>query len=112
MPDVSFTINGRRYEVSCNPGEEAHLVELAAHVDRRVSTLSDQIGQIGEMRLLVMGALLVADELSDALARMSRAEAEAAELREALAERDRAHAAALAEAAARAERLAADLEGT
>jgi cell division protein ZapA len=112
MPDVSFMINGRRYEVSCNPGEETHLADLAEYVDKRVSNLATQLGQIGEMRLLVMGSIIVADELSDALDKLSQKEEELAELRRTLESREKALADALAKAAERAERVAASLEGS
>jgi cell division protein ZapA len=110
MPDVAFTVNGRRYEVSCNPGEEAHLADLADYLDKRVSGLAAQLGQIGEMRLVIMGSLLVADELSEALDKLERKDAELAHLKTALEQRERALAEALTRAADRAEAVAARLE--
>jgi cell division protein ZapA len=112
MPDVSFKINGRQYEVSCNPGEEARLAELADYLNRRVTALAEQLGQIGEMRLLVMGGLLVTDELSDTMEKLRRRDEDVAELKRTLESREKALAEALLKAAERAERVAADLEGT
>ncbi len=66
MPQVNLTINGRSYSVACGDGQEAHIEALAADLDRRIHALSEQLGSIGEARLLVMAALLVADELHDA----------------------------------------------
>ena len=112
MPDVSFKINDRQYEVSCNPGEEARLAELADYLNRRVTALAEQLGQIGEMRLLVMGGLLVTDELSDTMEKLRRRDEDVAELKRTLESREKALAEALSKAAERAERVAADLEGT
>jgi cell division protein ZapA len=112
MPDVSFQINGRPYEVSCNPGEEVRLAELADYLNRRVTNLAGQLGQIGEMRLLVMGGLLVTDELSDAMEKLRRRDEDVAELKRTLETREKALAEALLKAAERAERVAADLEAT
>ena len=66
MAQVNLTINGRGYSVACGDGQEAHIEALAADLDRRIHALSEQLGSIGEARLLVMAALLVADELHDA----------------------------------------------
>jgi len=66
MSRVSVTINGRKYAIACEDGQEAHLSRLAAYIDRRISELVASVGQIGDTQLLVMASLLVADELSDA----------------------------------------------
>jgi cell division protein ZapA len=63
MPKVSLTINGRAYEVSCDPGQEEHVASLGREIDRRVGQLADNVGQVGDNRLLLMAALLISDEL-------------------------------------------------
>ena len=68
MAQVSIIINGRKYQIACDDGQEAHLTRLGAYVDKRISELVAAIGQVGDSRLLVMSSLLVADELSDAYA--------------------------------------------
>ena len=70
MAQVSVTINDRKYEIACDDGQEAHLARLASYVDKRIGELVTREGQIGDARLLVMASLLVADELSDAMAEM------------------------------------------
>ena len=65
MAQVTVTINGRKYDISCDNGEEAHLTQLAEYVDRRVHELVAKVGQVGDARLLVMTSLLCADELSE-----------------------------------------------
>lgn len=74
MGQVAVTINGRKYQISCDDGQEDHLRELAELVDGRVAELVAAVGQVGDMRLVVMASLLLADEVShsqDEIARMS-----------------------------------------
>lgn len=66
MAQVAVRINGRHYQVACEDGQEAHLQKLAAYIDERVAELVRDVGQVGDARLLVMAALLIADELADA----------------------------------------------
>jgi cell division protein ZapA len=66
MAQVVATINGRSYPIACNEGEEQRIAELARYVDAKVKTFARELGQIGEARLLVLAALVLADELADA----------------------------------------------
>lgn len=70
MAQVTIDVNGRPYQVGCEDGQEAHLMELAAMIDRQVRQVSQDVGQLGETRLMLMGALLMADELTDAKGRI------------------------------------------
>lgn len=65
MASVPITINGRRYEIACDEGQEAQLSRLGRYVDDRVRQLSAAVGQLGDTRLMVMTSLLLADELSE-----------------------------------------------
>jgi cell division protein ZapA len=65
MASVAVTINGRRYEIACDEGQEAQLSRLGRYVDDRVRQLAAAVGPLGDTRLLVMTSLLLADELSD-----------------------------------------------
>jgi cell division protein ZapA len=65
MAQVAVTINGRKYDIACDDGQEAHLSRLAQYIDKRVDELIAAVGQVGDARLLVMASLLVADELSE-----------------------------------------------
>ena len=66
MPLVNIMVNGRAYTVACDEGEEDHLRELATHVDSKVKELLGSVGQVGDQRLLLMAALLIADEHHEA----------------------------------------------
>jgi cell division protein ZapA len=68
MALVNVMINGRAYSVSCEDGQEAHLLRLGRYLDQRAGELVAAVGQVGESRLLAMVGILVADELSEATA--------------------------------------------
>ena len=70
MPHVMVTVNNRSYTVACGEGEEQHLLDLAAFVDKQVEGLVKEVGQVGENRLLLMAALLISDQLSDLYGRV------------------------------------------
>ncbi len=65
MAQVDIRINDKAYRIACEDGQETRLTELAQMVDAHVSDLVEQVGQVGDTRLLVMASLLVADELMD-----------------------------------------------
>lgn len=65
MGQVTVRVGGYSHPVSCEDGQEPHLAALAAEVDRRVASVRAMGGQFGESRLLLLAALLLADELHD-----------------------------------------------
>jgi cell division protein ZapA len=116
MSHVSVTINGRQYRMACEDGQEGHLMRLARDLDQRIDQLRTRFGEIGDMRLTVMAALTVADELVEAGKRLRRMEEELAGLQDARvlsADRTQAThaavAAALNSAAERIERVTKNL---
>lgn len=62
MAQLSVTIDGKQFRMACEDGQEAHLEKLAAHLDQRVKTMRESFGEIGDLRLAVMAALMVCDE--------------------------------------------------
>jgi cell division protein ZapA len=65
MGQVSVDIGGRNYSLSCRDGDEAHLQELAGGIADKAEGLTQSLGPMSEPRLLLMAALMVADELHD-----------------------------------------------
>jgi|TARA_B100000401_G_scaffold96865_1_gene62250 Uncharacterized protein conserved in bacteria len=65
LAQVDVSVNGQSYRIACEDGQEDRLVDLATMVDEKVLELVNQIGQVGSNRLLVMAALIIADELVD-----------------------------------------------
>ena len=70
MPLVNVMVNGRASTIACDEGEEQHLRDLAAHVDAKVRELLETVGQVGDQRLLLMAAVLIADEYFEARSRL------------------------------------------
>ena len=80
MAQVNVEVNGRPYAVGCEDGQESHLMELARMFDKQVRHVSEDMGQLGDTRLFLMGALLLADELADAKGRLGALQAEMGKL--------------------------------
>jgi len=76
MAHVSVTINGRQYRMACDDGQEHHLARLAHDLDQRIANLRGTFGKIDDMRLTVMAALILIDELWELRQRMHQIEAE------------------------------------
>ena len=83
MSQVNVTINGRQFRMACEDGQEGHLQQLARELDERIVALRGQFGEIGDARLTVMAALMVADELAEAGKKLKRLEADHAALQNA-----------------------------
>jgi cell division protein ZapA len=118
VAQVSVSINGRNYRMACDDGQEGHLTQLAQDLDQRIARLRNDFGEIGDMRLTIMAALLIADEMNEQVNRLRRVEEECAALQDArVVAADRAKAtesaiaAAFNAAAERIESLAKVLDG-
>ena len=83
MTHVVVTIHGKQYRMACEDGQEDHLVRLAKDLDQRIEQLKGSFGAIGDMRLIVMAALTLGDELSEAAKRVRRLEEELSALQDA-----------------------------
>ena len=107
MGKVNVDIGGRTYPLSCRDGDEEHLAALAGDIADKADGLARTLGAMTESRLLLMAALMVADELYE-LRRGTPAGTPAAVPAEPSAA-DLAQAARLAAVLDRAEQLAARL---
>jgi cell division protein ZapA len=109
VAQINVTINGRQFRMACEDGQEEHLLRLAKDFDQRVEKIRAQFGEVGDMRLTIMAALTLGDEMSEAIKRIRRLEQEVTALQDArLVAADRAQAteAAIANAfTAAAERI-------
>lgn len=85
MAHVIVQVNGRPYTMQCPEGEEAHLRDLADLLDSEVQRVKTSVGNVGDIRMLVMAGLMVADRLSEAIAKIQALEEQVAGLREAKA---------------------------
>ena len=108
MAQVTLNVNGKPYAVGCEDGQEPHLAELARMFDKQVRQVTQEMGQLGETRLFLMGALLLADELAETKARMAAIQADLGRLQSDQARIEARAIAALDNAARRIEKLASD----
>jgi cell division protein ZapA len=76
MAEIDVTVNGHKYRVTCKDGEEDHLMSIANHLNAHATRLANELGQVGETRMMLIAGLLVGDELSDALDRVEELEKE------------------------------------
>ena len=65
MSQVAVSVNGRSFTITCDDGQEARVRDLAQYVDGKIAEFVGNIGQVGEAKLLLLAALVIADELSD-----------------------------------------------
>ena len=112
MGQVAITINGNNYQISCDEGQEERLMRLGAYVDERTTELIKSVGDVGDVRLMVMASLMVTDKLFDALAETEKLRAEAAKNKQeaAAAKSDEGLAQIVEAVAERIEDIAVNLE--
>jgi len=106
LAQLTIFVNQKPYIVGCEDGQEQRLTELAGVIDSQVKLVSRDVGQVGDTRLILMGALMTADELTEARARLAAAEGSVSQLRAELDRTQSQVAAALEAAAQRIEALA------
>lgn len=76
MPEVNVEINGRKYRMACEEGQQKHLIGLAERFNGQVEQLKGAVGEIGDNRLTVMAGIAVVDELAEAERRIKALEEE------------------------------------
>lgn len=65
MGQISIKIQNRTYRLTCGDGEEPRLLQLAEYVRVKAQQLVDEHGRISDEHLMLMSAILIADELWD-----------------------------------------------
>ena len=108
MAQVTVEINGKPYSVGCEDGQEGHLRALAAVFDRQVRLVSQEVGALGDTRLMLMGALLLADELEETRARLAHVQKDLTRVQSDYARSEARAVVALDAASKRIEALAAE----
>lgn len=76
MAQINITINGRLYDIGCDHGQEARVLDLASYIDGKVQQIARSGGASNDVHLMVLTALVLADELFEAqeiAARLGRA---------------------------------------
>ena len=62
MANVNITFNGKEFLLSCDDGQEEHLIELSELLNNKFTNLKSQLGSIGENKLLLITSIKVMDE--------------------------------------------------
>ena len=62
MANVSIKFNGKEFLLSCDDGQEEHLEELLIQINKKFNTLKNDLGNLGENKLLLITAVKVMDE--------------------------------------------------
>lgn len=65
MSEITLTINGRSFGISCDNGQEQRVLDLGHYVDSRLKEISKAGAASNESHLLVLTALMLADEVFD-----------------------------------------------
>jgi len=74
VPEVNVEINGRKYRMACEEGQQQRLIGLAERLNTHVESLKGAVGEIGDNRLTVMAGIAVVDELAEAEKRIKALE--------------------------------------
>ena len=106
MAQLTLEINGKPYTVGCEDGQEAHVRSLAEIIDARVREIAPDAGAMGETRLILLGALMLADEVSSLKGRLAGALSRAELAERTLEQSDEKAVAALDAAAQKIEAMA------
>tara|TARA_B100000787_G_scaffold43875_1_gene31260 strand:- start:547 stop:993 length:447 start_codon:yes stop_codon:yes gene_type:complete len=62
MANVNIKFNGKDFLLSCDDGQEEHLEELLIHINQKFSDLKNDLGNIGENKLLLITSVQIMDE--------------------------------------------------
>ena len=62
MANVSIKFNGKQFLLSCDDGQEDHLEELLIQINQKFNNLKNDLGNLGENKLLLITAVKVMDE--------------------------------------------------
>ena len=73
MANVNIKFNNKDYLLSCDDGQEQNLKELASHLDSKYSELKNNLGNIGENKLLLIAAIQMVDDYFDLFKKVKNA---------------------------------------
>ena len=62
MANINIKFNGKEFLLSCEDGQEAHLEELSEQLNKKFENLKDDLGNIGENKLLLITSIKIIDE--------------------------------------------------
>ena len=65
MANVSIKFNGKEFLLSCEDGQEEHLEELLIQINQKFNKFKNELGNLGENKLLLITAVKIMDEYYD-----------------------------------------------
>ena len=65
MANVNVKFNNKDYLLSCDEGQEENLKQLASHLDEKYNKLKNDLGNLGENKLLLITAIQIVDNYFD-----------------------------------------------
>ena len=80
MANVNIKFNNKDYLLSCDDGQEENLVELANHLNSKYIELSQNLGNIGENKVLLITAIKIVDDYFDLFKKVKSAKSDFQEL--------------------------------
>ncbi len=80
MANVSIKFNGKEFLLSCDDGQEEHLEELLIQINQKFNALKNDLGNLGENKLLLITAVKVMDEYHETKKKVDQKKNELKEL--------------------------------
>ena len=80
MANVTIKFNGKEFLLSCDDGQEEHLEELLIQINQKFNDLKNDLGNIGENKLLLITAVKVMDEYYETKKKIEQKKTELKEL--------------------------------
>tara|TARA_B100001250_G_scaffold392834_1_gene394973 strand:+ start:13 stop:456 length:444 start_codon:yes stop_codon:yes gene_type:complete len=80
MANVSIKFNGKEFLLSCDDGQEEHLEELLIQINQKFNNLKNNLGNLGENKLLLITAVKVMDEYYETKKKVEQKKSELKEL--------------------------------
>ena len=80
MANVSIKFNGKEFLLSCEDGQEEHLEELLIQINKKFNNLKNELGNLGENKLLLITAVKVMDEYYDTAKKVEQKKSELRDL--------------------------------
>ena len=80
MANVSIKFNGKEFLLSCDDGQEEHLEELLIQINKKFNELKNDLGNLGENKLLLITAVKVMDEYHETKKKVEQKKNELKEL--------------------------------
>ena len=72
MANVSIKFNGKEFLLSCDDGQEEHLENLLIQINQKFNSLKNDLGNLGENKLLLITAIKVLDEYYETKKKLKR----------------------------------------